>query len=312
MFSPVTRTAARPLLATILAVSAASGLAACGVDSPGSGRLQVVAAFYPLQYAVERVTGGNADVTNLTQPGKEPHDLELSVHQVAEVAKADLVVYEAHFQAAVDAAVDDNRTGPSVDAAAHVDLLPAPDPHGHEADGEEHGDLDPHFWQDPLRMASLGDALAKELGTVDPEHAREYTRNAAALRSDLVDLDAAYRTGLASCQRDTIVVNHDAFGYLGTYGLHIEAISGLSPDAEPTASTLQHLHDLIRSHHLTTVFSETLVSPRAADAIAGDLGIHTAVLDPLEGLTSEAEQNGGDYLTVMRQNLALLKKANGC
>lgn len=308
MFSPATRYVA--LAASTLL--AGTSLAACsGGDAQESGRLQVVAAFYPLQYAAERVAGGHAEVSNLTQPGKEPHDLELSVRQVARVSRADLVVFEKHFQTAVDHAVED-RDGADLDAASVVDLLPPAEHAGEEHDDHEHGDLDPHFWQDPLRMAALGDALAHELGEVDPDNAAAYVANAASLRTELEKLDTEFRTGLAGCKRDMVVVNHDAFGYLAKYGLHLEPIAGLSPDAEPTAATLAGLHDLIKEEGITTVFSETLVSKKTAESLAGELGIRTAVLDPLEGLSAEAEQNGGDYLSVMRQNLAALKKANAC
>lgn len=322
MFSPVTRSAA-VAVSTLLAGTV---LTACtGGDAQDSGRLQVVAAFYPLQYAAERVAGEHADVTNLTQPGKEPHDLSLSVKQIADVATADLVVFEDGFQAAVDAAIDEDRDGPSVDAAGAVELHAmtadghedetAEEHSAHEEEGDDehaHGDVDPHFWQDALLVADLGDAIAAELSAIAPDHADDFAANAAALRSDLEDLDGEFATGLKDCERDTVVVNHDAFGYLTKYGLHLEAISGLAPDSEPNAATIADLHELITEHGITTVFSETLVSPRAAEAIAGDLGIGTAVLDPLEGLTAEAEENDGDYLTVMRQNLAALKKANAC
>lgn len=330
MFSSTPRSRrVTPVVATsLLAGSALLGLTACGAGTGGadSGRLQVVAAFYPLQYVAERVAGEHAEVTNLTQPGKEPHDLSLSVRQVSDVATAELVVFEEHFQAAVDQVVEEDREGPSVDAAAVVDLIPPvehdheeehadePAEEGHEEEGhEEHGDLDPHFWQDPLRMATLGDALAEELSEIDAAHAADYRANAATLRTDLEALDQEFATGLEGCERDTVVVSHDAFGYLAKYGVHFEPIAGLSdPSAEPNAATIAALHELIEHDGITTVFSETLVSPRAAEAIARDLGIDTAVLDPLEGLTAAAEKNGGDYLTVMRQNLDALKKANSC
>ncbi|RJS47603.1 metal ABC transporter substrate-binding protein [Nocardioides cavernaquae] len=325
MTSPATRLRTTAALTALLAGSAL-GLTACGSDDAGTGRVQVVAAFYPLQYVAERVAGEHAEVQNLTQPGKEPHDLELAPNQVAAIADAELVIFESDFQAAVDDAVKENRDGPSVDAAKAVELAPAVDHseeghadeeagHGDEEAGHdehEHGALDPHFWQDPLKMVELTEAVAKELATVDPDNAADYTANAAALTTDLRTLDGEFTTGLADCARDTVVVNHDAFSYLDRYGIHLEPIAGMSPDAEPTAHDLATLHDLIKEHGITTVFSETLVSKKTAEALAGDLGITTAVLDPLEGLSASAEDNGGDYLTVMRQNLAALQKANAC
>jgi zinc transport system substrate-binding protein len=314
MPSPATRLRTTAALTALLAGSAL-GLTACGSDDDGTGRVQVVAAFYPLQYVAERVAGEHAEVTNLTQPGKEPHDLELAPNQVAALADADLVIYESDFQTAVDAAVDENRDGPSVDASKVVDLATVAGEHGDEESGHdehEHGEFDPHFWQDPLKMVDLTKAVAAKLAKVDPDHAADYTANAAALTRDLQVLDGEFATGLTGCKRDTVVVNHDAFEYLARYGLHLESIVGLSPDAEPTAHALAALHDLIKEDGITTVFSETLASKKSAEALAGDLDITTAVLDPLEGLTSEAEDNGGNYLTVMRQNLAALQKANAC
>ena len=172
------------------------------------------------------------------------------------------------------------------------------------------GQLDPHFWQDPLRMATLGDRVAERLAEIDPDHAGRYAANAADLRADLEALHDDYARGLADCERTTIVVSHDAFGYLREYGLTIEPVAGLSPDSEPTADDLARLQQLIRSEGITTVFSERLVSPRLTQSLAADLGITTEVLDPLEGL--ESADSTDDYLSLMRDNLAALTLANGC
>jgi zinc transport system substrate-binding protein len=183
---------------------------------------------------------------------------------------------------------------------------------GEEAEEEEHehGDLDPHFWQDPLRMADLGDAVAERLSEIDPDHADDFTANADALRADLEALDTAYSEGLASCERDAVVVSHDAFGYLEKYDLHLTGVAGLSPDAEPTPADLAELQELIRDEGITTVFSERLASPQFTEPLAEDLGITTGVLDPVEGLSDESAEE--DYLSLMEQNLDALREANGC
>jgi zinc transport system substrate-binding protein len=292
----VTATAALGAGALVLGGVLSGCAALSGADQEGT---QVATAFYPLQYVAERVAGDLADVENLTQPGKEPHDLELTIRETATVANADLVVFERDFQPAVDATVDQNATGEVIDAASVVDLEPF-----------ANGDPNPHFWLDPLRMADLGDAVAARLADIDPPHADTFEANAADLRADLEALDAAYTRGLADCERNTVVVSHDAFGYLAKYGLAMEPIAGLSPEAEPTPADLGRLQDLIRSDGITTVFSERLASPRLTEALAHDLGIRTAVLDPIEGLTEETSDE--DYLSLMRENLAALEEANGC
>lgn len=292
---------ARPVaLATALA--SALLLAGCGgsADGAGNGR-SAVAAFYPLAWVTGRVAGDDWTVENLTQAGQEPHDLSLTIAQTAAVEDADLIVLEDGFQPAVDATVEE-ADAPVLDAAAVVDLLPASE--------EEGGDVDPHFWLDPLLVADFADAVADELGEIDPDAAQTYADNAAALRTELESLDADYTAGLASCERTTTVVSHQAFGYLTRYGLDFEPIAGLSPDAEATAADLARLQELITEDGVTTVFSERLVSPKMAETLADDLGVSTAVLDPVEGLSDDTADE--DYLSLMRENLTALQQANGC
>ena len=282
-------------LAVLLAATTA-----CGGLGDDSGRVRVAAGFYPLAWAAQRVGGDLVEVTNLTQPGAEPHDLELTIKETVEIARADVVVYEKGFQPAVDEGVSQTAEGATLDVATVAHLQPFDDGSG----------TDPHFWQDPLRLADVGDALAAELGRADPAHRSTYDANAARLRRKLTRLDHAYAAGLADCQRDTIVTSHEAFGYLGKYGLHVEPITGLSPDAEPTPGDLERLQELIRDEGITTVFSEALVSPKTAQTLASDLGIRARVLDPVEGLSDATA--GEDYLSLMRSNLSTLEQANGC
>jgi zinc transport system substrate-binding protein len=301
---------------TVLLLPVVSGCAAFTDDSVGlDNGVQVAAAFYPLQFVAQRVAGDHAEVTNLAAAQGEPHDLELTTKETAEVAQSDLVVFSRGFQPAVDDAVDTNAAGQTLDVTDVVELRPAGEhDHDHDAEHEEeghdHGDVDPHFWQDPLLVADVGDAVAAELAEIDPDHADDYRANAADLRTDLEALDAAYAEGLADCARHTVVVSHDAFGYLSRYGLEFEPIAGLSPDAEPTPADLAHLQEVIEDDGVTTVFHESLVSPEVAEQLARDTGAEVGVLDPIEGLTDETADE--DYLSLMEANLAALEEANGC
>lgn len=277
------------------------------------GSRTIAVGLYPLQYVAQRVAGDAFAVENLTQPGGEPHDLELGVGETAALADAALLVYVDSLQPAVDAAAAEVSGVEVLDAATVVDLRPFEDEHSEdEGDHEDqgHGELDPHFWLDPLRMAELGDAVAGRLADLDPDRAEDFEEGAAELRSDLEALDEEYAAGLADCEIRTVVTNHDAFGYLEKYGLELTSINGISPDAGPTPAALAELQDLIEEDGITTVFSETLVSAQAAEVLASDAGVDTEVLDTLEGLTDET--SGEDYLSLMRANLASLTAANRC
>jgi zinc transport system substrate-binding protein len=287
------------LVSALLLLPALTG---CGALADTGTGVQVAAGFYPLQYVAERVAGDDAEVEVLTQPGGEPHDATLSVRETALVAEADVVVVAGGVQPAVDDAVANAAEGGTIVDTSGPDF-------GTSSEPEIRPD-DPHFWLDPLLMADLGDEVAEALADTDPDHADAYRSNAADLRADLERLDDAYEEGLADCERNTVVVSHDAFGYLDRYGLEFAPIAGLSPGAEPTPADLSRLQDLIRAEGITTVFSERLVSPRLTETLADDLGIRTAVLDPAEGLTDETADQ--DYLSLMRENLAALREANGC
>jgi zinc transport system substrate-binding protein len=261
-----TRSRVLPLVAASALLLAGCG-SSDGASDVGSDR-QAVAAFYPLAWVTERVAGDDWEVTNLTQPGGEPHDLELGITQTADLDEADVVVFEHEFQPAVDEAIDNVSDAVVVDAAEAVALRTSEEQHADdehasedehsEGDGHDHGDTDPHFWQDPLLMADLAEAVADGLAEVDPDGATAYRTNAEDLRTDLEALDEEFTEGLASCERDTVVVSHEAFGYLERYGMHFDGIAGLSPDAEPTPAVLAELEDLIADEGITTVFSERL------------------------------------------------------
>jgi zinc transport system substrate-binding protein len=274
-----------PILALAVAVTA------CGSSSHGKrGAKHVVAAFYPLAFAAEEIGGPRLDVENLTPAGAEPHDLEIAPKQVQEVRSADLVLLLGHgFQPQVE---DAAGSRPNV-----LHLLDTPGLH-------RFPNGDPHVWLDPHRYSLIVERIGAAL------HARGAAQR---LVGRLRVLDGLYRRGLAHCRRHEIVTSHEAFAYLAQrYGLKQVAITGLSPEAEPTPAALRHAVEAVHTTRATTVFFETLVSPRIAQTVARETGTRAAVLDPIEGLTSSAQKRGESYFTVMRSNLAHLRAALGC
>jgi zinc transport system substrate-binding protein len=281
------------LLATLLLVLVLG--TGCAGDEPDQ-RPTVVAAFYPLAWAAEQIGGDSIDVVNLTPPGAEPHDVELTPRDVEKIQNADLVLYlGSGFQPALEHAVE-GRSGPSLDLLDGQELLTGAD--------EEQGAYDPHVWLDPSRFAAMVTLIGAQLH-LEPAAAR--------LVAKLEALDSELADGLAHCRRHEIVTSHAAFGYLAKrYGLKQLALTGLSPEAEPSPRDLEALVDEVKRIDATTVFFETLVSSKLADTVAREAGAKTAVLDPLEGLTEDEVAAGEDYFSVMRGNLAILRAALQC
>ena len=283
---------------------AALVLSACSSGASGknsAGELTVVTSFYPLQFAAEQIGGGHVAVTNLTRPGAEPHDIELTTHDVATVSEAGLVIYEKGLQGAVDKAAESQAGNRSLDVApaANLNLRLGS------------GVVDPHFWLDPQRYSNVAKVISARLSSADPAHKAEYQKNAKAFEARLAALSAELTSGLANCRRRDLVTSHAAFGYLAQrFGMRQVAINGISPDQEPNATELAAVSNYARAHGVTTVYTETLASPAIAATVARESGARVATLDPIEGLTKQSA--GKDYFEVMRSNLTALRAGQGC
>ena len=333
-------------------------VASCGGNS-GSGDVavergeaseqrDVVAAFYPLVFVAEQVGGEHVTVRDLTPPGADSHDLELSPRDVVMLQEADLIVYLAGFAAALDQAIQPLASEQVFDVASSARLNheeghdeeghddehhdeeghdeeghdeeghdeeghdeEGHDEEGHDEEHHEHGGIDPHFWLDPMRLADVADATAVRFAELDPDNAESFQQNAASLRVQLEDLDDDFQQGLADCARVDLVTAHRSFGYLANrYGLNQVGIAGLSPDQEPSAGRLAVVADFVQDNQVGVIYYESLVDPGVAQAVANETGAATDVLDPLETLSETAD--GDDYFQVMRSNLAALRSGLEC
>ncbi|MEV6835460.1 metal ABC transporter substrate-binding protein [Streptomyces sp. NPDC051133] len=294
-------------------------LSACGGDTAaasGTGRFDVVASFYPMQFLAEQIGGGHVHVTSLTTPGQEPHDLELSPRQIGSIEDSDAVLYLKGLQPAVDDAVAQSPVRTKIDAASLTTLENHGDEVGGHAaahdthPGEEPAGRDPHIWLDPVRYAQVAQGVGDAFAKADPKHAADYRKNTVKLVGKLDALNFAFEQSLAHTKTKVFITTHAAFGYLAErYGLTEEAVTGLDPDSEPSAARIKDLESMARADGVSTVFYETLVSDKTAQTVAHDANLRTDVLDPLEGIT--AKSRGTDYFSVQQANLKALRQALG-
>ena len=330
--------------ATALALSACTSTASSGDSSSKDGSLTVMASFYPLQYLAEKVGGEHVSVTSLTPDGAEPHDLELSPKMVDSLSSADAVIYLAGFQSAVDEAIEQQAPKTVIDVSSAAELVEAgsdanhpaeeeeeaaeetqsgeTDAHDHDHEGHDHEghdhaghdhhhdmSADPHFWLDPVRMAKAATLVGDKLAEADSAHADTYKANAKALAEELTTLGDTLVTKTSKCQVKTFVTAHTAFGYLADRtGLTQVGISGLDPESSPSPARLAEIGQIAKEQGVTTIFTEALIDPKVAQTLADDLGITTAVLDPIESQTDASK----DYAAVMQANIDALTKANNC
>jgi zinc transport system substrate-binding protein len=272
-----------------------------------------------LQYLAQRIGGDRADVIGLVPPGVEPHDWEPTPQDITSINKASVFIYQGAgletWAARTVSSLPPNKPI-VVEATEGFGLKPGiSEEEGEEASSESSDEplLDPHVWLNPQLYKKQAQTVRDALVTADPASETIYRDNLANLETDLDELDSEMEQGLSSCQRHTIVTSHAAFAYLADrYGLEQLAVTGLSPDTEPSPARLRELIQQVRDEGATHIFFETLVNPAVSETIAKEVGAQTLALNPIEGLTPEEITGGADYFSLQRQNLANLRIALGC
>ncbi|MEK7856883.1 MAG: zinc ABC transporter substrate-binding protein, partial [Acidobacteriota bacterium] len=251
-----------------------------------SGRFQITASFYPLYFFATEIAGDRADVYNLTPGGAEPHDFELKAGDRAKVEDSRLLIINGgKFE----------PWGDQIVASLHGSRTRA------LIVGD--GNIDPHIWLSPRLAKAEATKILGALSEVDPSNAGYYSERFNLLSHRFDDLDVEYRAGLTNCEKKDIITAHSAFGRLALeYGFSQIGISGISPDEEPSPQKLGEITDLARQKQIKYIFFESLVSPKLAETIAGEVGAETLVLNPLEGISDEEAARGEDYFSVMRKN----------
>lgn len=293
---------ARTLVAGLLSLAVMAS--ACGGAGGSERGVEVVAAFYPVAEAARQVGGDTVAVHDLTPAGVEPHDLELRPSDVGRLRSADLILYlGGGFQPALEDAIEALPSRRAVDLLDGIALRKG-------AEGEP---TDPHVWLDPLLMTRIVERISAEMSSLAPGERTAFEADVRTYTQALAELDRTMDQTLRTCTRRELVTAHAAFGYLAArYGLEQIPISGVTPEAEPSPQRLREVAELAEEHGVTTIFFETLVDPRVAEALARIVGARTAVLNPIEGLTDEQREGGESYLTLMRANLAGLADGLGC
>ncbi|MGN0437665.1 MAG: metal ABC transporter solute-binding protein, Zn/Mn family [Lachnospiraceae bacterium] len=283
-------------------------LAGCGSSKQNSTgfsnkeKISVVTTIYPMKDFVSQIGGDKVEIINLVPAGMEPHDFELSTGDMGLLEEAQLLIYNgAGMEHFIDKTLQTMTNDSIVVVEAAKDVN-----HIQSEDGQE----DPHTWLSIENAKIECMAICEALCSIDSENASFYRDNLSSYTEKLDALYEEYKTELSACNKDTIVVAHEAFGYLcDEFSLKQEGIEGLMADSEPDSGRMKEIIDMCKKEDINVIFFEELVSPKVAQTIADETGAQTMVLNPIEGLTKEQEEQNLDYIGLMKENLKALKVA---
>lgn len=276
------------------------------------GKIKIYTSIYPLYDFTKKVGGDKVDVTNLVPAGTEPHDWEMSTNDIVNLEKADMLVYNGSgIENWTDKVINtlENKDIAYVITSEGLDIHNISEKSSsHEKDdGHNHGGYDPHTWLSIKNAKKEMENIKNALVKYDPDNEQYYEANYEKYAKKFDELDKKYSDTLGPIENKTIIVAHEAFGYLcRDYDIQQEGIEGLTPDSEPDPARMSEIIKFAKDHNVNTIFFEELVSPKVAETIAKEINAKTEVLNPLEGLTQEQINNGEDYFSVMEKNLEVL------
>ena len=275
----------------------------------------VAVSTFSLYDITKHISGDTLEIINIIPFGVDPHSYEPTPTAMANISKSKLVLYSgAGLEPWTDGFEFQNRV---IDISKYIALREL-DSHEHEQHDFHdhqcaHNKIDPHYWLDFSNMVTATNLITKELIKISPSDELLYLTNRDKYLNMLRKLDDDYQKALTGCSLDTIIVNHNAIGYLSSrYGFHVESLSGFSPEAEPSAKNMVRLISHVKEHSVNTVFFETFVSDRAIKSIADEAGVSVDVLQPLGNITADEAEAKLTYERMMYINLEKISKALMC
>lgn len=280
---------------------------------PKSDKLKVVTTFYPMYDFTKNVVGDKADVTLLLEAGTDTHGYEPSAKEVALISDADVFIYNSEemevWVPSVLESIDTENTV-VVNASEGISLLESTEEEDeHEAE-DHHHEVDPHIWLDPVLAQDEVSTIKEGLIAADPENEEAYEANATAYNEKLEALNQEFEQAFNGATKRTFVTEHAAFAYLANrYGLEQVSIAGISTEAEPSPAKLAELQDYVKANDIDYIYYAEASSSKIAETLANETGSKLEVLNPIEGITSEDQEKGIDYVQLMKNNLAALQKS---
>ncbi len=270
---------------------------------------------FALYDITKHIAGDTVNLVNILPFGVDPHSFEPTPKLMVKIAKSRLVFYSgaglepwiANFQ----------FKGKAVNISKYVDLRELKS----NGDGEQAvtkqnmhtSSLDPHYWLDFSNMQKATAVITKDLIALMPKNKKLYLQNEQKYIKMLQDLNTLYKKTLTSCKNDTVIISHNALGYVANkYHFKVQSLTGLSPEAEPSAQDVNRIFKDIKSEGLDTIFFENFVNDKLIKSIAHDAKIKFDLFEPLGTITADEAKAGLTYEDIMKINLKKLAKALKC
>lgn len=267
----------------------------------------IYTTFFPVTYLTNSIVGDKMEIKTIIKGNQEPHSFEIKTNDMKDILEADLIIYNGanmeSFIPDLESVVNDKNK--FLNMSQGLTLLD-------NGDGlsDKHEMVNPHTWLSIKNAIIQLDTIYKKVSSIDPENEAYYKENLKKAQDEFRALDKKFETELAKVKdkEKYFVVSHAAFNYLANdYGLKQVAVTGISPENEPSAKQLQKIAEFVKAHNINTIFFEGKATPKVAETLAKNTNTKTSTLYTMENLTDEEIKMG--YLKLMELNLEALVKS---
>ncbi|MDR3157229.1 MAG: metal ABC transporter substrate-binding protein [Lactobacillales bacterium] len=270
--------------------------------------VKVMTTFYPMYDFTKNVVGKEGSVELMIPATVEPHEFEPSVKDMANLTEMSVFIYNSKnletWVSQVEKTIDSKNTE-MINASKGINFLES----SHHEEEHHYKGKDPHVWLSPRLAMKEVKNICEGLVKKFPNKKKVFIKNAQDYLKRLKQLDADYKTAFQNAHARKFVTSHAAFSYLAKdYDLEQIAITGVSPEEEPTSARLVELKQYVEKEKIQVIYFEETVSSKIAKTLAKEAGVAIEVLSPLEGLPESEIKAGKDYLSVMRENLKSLQR----
>ncbi len=275
----------------------------------------VVTTIYPLYYLTKNIAGGQIKVNRLIKPGNEIHSFSPTPAEMVALDKSDLLItlgkdlepWTQKLSAATSVKVLSLEDGLSL-------IHTGEDHHDKQQKGKHHhGGINPHVWLDFDNDIKMIKMIRDTLTELYPKYSVKFLENSSLLIEKFEKLKKVYSQGLKKCDKQILLVGHDAFGYMEKrYGFKTESIMGVFAHSRPNAAKIVALSDLIKSEKLHYLFSDPIESSKSASQLANDMNLTLEPLYTLGNISLKDEKNGEDMITLLHLDLVQFRKGLEC
>lgn len=269
----------------------------------------VYTTFFPVTYLTNTIVKDKMMVKTLIKGSDEPHSFELKANDMKDILSSDLFIFNgANMESFIDAVKTQvNDENKFLNLSDGLTLLDSSDDLN-----KNHEKINPHTWLSVKNAMIQLDTIYKKVSSIDPKNEPFYKENLDKALSEFKALDEKFKSKIEKINKKDkyFVVSHAAFNYLANdYGLKQIAVTGISPEEEPSAKQLKVIADFVKKNNITTIFFEGKATPKVAKTLSENTNTKTSTLYTMENLTDEEAKLG--YLKLMEKNLdALIESFN--